>query len=308
MGINIHFFATTPGDLRAWALDRLPSWWCAWTGAHADFEFPPPESDAWHHIEAFDRLADLVDRVRPESPPGPGGCYHACDRPTRAVFGRALRLLRSGASAWEARRPREAAVMDDLVRQLLRDTDYHQRYRIDGDPVTSALAPVGPARSLGGDLHLRWNQIPPQERLSPRASPALRRLWGVLTAGRTVAVVTPEHVGAWGDQPVEACAPDEDDSGTFGWYAPDECATLLSELAPIEGEPLVPQPISGDERRALVELKTNLGEAMWKKVSAQMEARAREFIPYDRAEGVHVVRDVVAEAQALGCGLGFFTG
>lgn len=305
MGINIAFFATPPGDLRAWALDRLPPWWAAWAGAHPSITIPPPTSDAWHRVEPFDRLAEIVDRVRPESPPGPGGTFFESDRPTRAVFGRALRLLRSGEAAWEARRPREAAVMDDLVRHLLRDTDYHQRYPLTGDPVAAALAPLGPAHALGGDLHMRRHQVPRPERLPARASPALRRLWAIFFAGRTVAVVKPEHAGAWGGASVDDCGPDHNDD-VFGWWSFDECGVLLSELEAIAGEPLVPQPITASERRWLVDLRKRFGEAMWAQASANLEARASEFTPYDDAMGLHVVREVATDARAMGAGLGFF--
>ncbi len=305
MGIDIAFFATTPGDLRAWALDRLPPWWAAWAGAHPAITIPPPESDAWHQVEPFDQLAEIVDRVRPESEPGPGGRYFECDRPTRSVFGRALRLLRSGPEAWEARRPREAAVMDDLVRHLLRDTDYHLRFPIEGDPVTAALAPVGRAHALGGDFHMRWSMLPRPARLPARATPALRRLWAMLFAGRTVAVVKPEHAGAWEGASVDDCAPDDYDY-VFGWWSRDECATVLTDLEAVAGEPLVPQPITDAERRWLAGLKTNFGDAMWAQASADLEARATTFIPYERAVGLHVVREVAVKAHAMGAGLGFF--
>jgi len=305
MGINIAFFATQPGDLRAWALARLPSWWSAWVGADPAITIPPPTSDAWHHVEPFDRLAEIVDRVRPESPPGPGGRFFESDRPTRAVFGRALRLLRSGEAAWEARRPREAAAMDDLVRHLLRDTDYHQRHPLRGDPVAAALAPLGPAHALGGDLHMRRHQLPRPAILPVRASPALRRLWAMLFAGRTVAVVKPEHAGAWGGASVDDCAPDHNDY-VFGWWSFDECGALLSELEAIAGEPLLPQPITDSERRWLVDLRKRFGEAMWAQASASLERRASEFIPYEDAMGLHVVHEVATDARAMGAGLGFF--
>lgn len=304
MGIDIAFFATPPGDLRAWALARLTPWWDAWAGAYPTITIPPPTSDAWHRVEPFDQLAEIVDRVRPESRPGPGGRFFESDRPTRWVFGRALRLLRSGAEAWEARRPREAAAMDDLVRHLLRDTDYHQRHSLKGDPVAAALAPLGPAHALGGDHPMRWSQVPRPERLPARASPALRRLWAMLFAGRTVAVVKPEHAGGWGGASADDCAPDHNDY-VFGWWSFDECGALLSDLEAIAGEPLVPQPCTAAERRWLDDLRKRFGEAMWAQASAELERRASEFTPFDDVMAVHVVREVATEARAMGAGLGF---
>lgn len=286
-------------------LHRLPAWWDAWTGAHPTISLPPPASDAWHRVETFDRLAALVDLVRPQSPPGPGGSFFEIDRPTRPVFARALRLLRRGAPAWEARNPRDAAVMDDLVRHVLRDTDYHLRYGLEGDPVTAALTPLGAAHALDEAPRLRWRMVPRPEQLPARATASLRRLWAMLFAGRTVAVVSPEHVDAWQGAPVDDCSPDHNDF-VFGWWSRDECATLLAELAAIAGEPLVPRPISDAERRGLAEMKARDGEALWAKTSAQLEARARTFIPWDDAAGLHAVHTVTTRAHARGCGLGFF--
>lgn len=305
MGIDIWFFATPPGDLRAWALDRLPRWWSAWTGAMPPRAFPPPESDAWHRTDTFDQLAALVDRVRPLGPHGSGGSFFDIDRPTRPVFGRALRLLRSGAAAWEARRPAEAAVMDGLIWHLLRDTDYHLRFPREGDPVAAALAPIGAAPLLGGGVVPRHSHIPQTRRLPRRATPALHARWDTLFTGRTVAVVKPEHAGAWGDRPVDACTPD-DMGFFFGWFSEDECAALRADLAAIEGDALEPMPASDRELRWLAGLKETQGEAVWAQERARLEARGRDFIPYEHALGLHVVRDAVTEAGALGCGLGFF--
>ncbi|MFO0629650.1 MAG: hypothetical protein U0325_29000 [Polyangiales bacterium] len=65
----------------------------------------------------------------------------------------------------------------------------------------------------------------------------------------------------------------------FGGWSRDKCATLLAELAAVEGEPLVPRPLSDVARRA---------------------SRAGIFIPWEHAAGLHAVRTVATRAHALG--------
>lgn len=115
----------------------------------------------------------------------------------------------------------------------------------------------------------------------------------------------PAWWAAWTDAPVDDCSPDDYDR-VFGWWSRDECATLLAELAAVEGEPLLPRPISDDERRWLAEVRALHGDVTWAQASAELEARARTFIPWEDAAGLHAVRTVAARAHAMGCGLGFF--
>jgi hypothetical protein len=304
MGINIDFFLTPPDGLRAWALDRLPAWWAAWTGL--DPEIPEPASAAWHTTAPFDRLAALVDRVRPllaEPGPGCGDGYFEVDRPTRSVFGRALRLLRSGESAWRAGTQAEAFGMDQLVRHLLRDTDYRLRYPSDGDVVGQALVPLGCAEMPWGKLHMRWNMIPQTARLPARSSPELRRLWAALWTGRTVAVVAPEHAV----EAVEPCIEDDEFDSVFGWFTQRECAVLVAEIDAVEGEPLAPEGITEQELRWIAGLERTIGAAMADRARRDLAARQEE-IPWRDAHGLHVVHDLAREAAAGGRGLGFLTG
>lgn len=303
MGINIDFFLTPPEGLRGWALERLPAWWAAWTGQ--DPGIPEPASAAWHTTAPFDRLAALVDRLRPLTTPGPG-CgdgYFEVDRPTRAVFGRALRLLRSGEAAWRAGTPAEAFGMDQLVRHLLRDTDYRLRYLRDDDVVCQALVPLGCAEMPWGDLHLRWDTIPRTERLPARASPELRRLWTAMRTGRTVAVVGPEHA----DDAVVPCIEDDEFDRVFGWFTQRECAFLVAELDALQGEPLAPQPVTDEDLRWVEELGRTFGEAMADQARRTLAARQEE-IPWEDAHGLHIVREVAGTAAVGGRGLGFLVG